>query len=37
LAGALLIVTLLARLFPAIPIVETIEEAKPEHLATEIS
>jgi Ni/Fe-hydrogenase subunit HybB-like protein len=37
LAGALLIVTLLARFFPAIPIVETIEEAKPDHNFEEIS
>lgn len=31
LAGALLIVTFLARIFPAIPVVETIEEADPNH------
>lgn len=37
LAGALLIVTLLARFFPAIPIVETIDEANPDHKAPEIS
>jgi molybdopterin-containing oxidoreductase family membrane subunit len=37
LAGALLIVTLLARLFPAIPIVETIDEATPGHESPEIS
>lgn len=37
LAGALLIVTLLTRLFPAIPMVETIEEANPEHKETEIA
>lgn len=37
LAGALLIVTLLARIFPAIPMVETIEEADPNHIETEIS
>lgn len=37
LAGALLIVTLLARLFPAIPMVETMEEADPEHHEVDIS
>ncbi len=35
LAGALLIVTLMARLLPAIPVVETIEEADPNHKAPE--
>lgn len=35
LAGALLIVTLMARLFPAIPVVETIDEANPEHKTAE--
>ncbi len=35
LAGALLIITLLARLFPAIPLVETIEGEKHKHRATE--
>jgi molybdopterin-containing oxidoreductase family membrane subunit len=37
LAGALLIITLLARLFPVIPVVETIEEANPNHHETEMS
>lgn len=36
LAGALLIITLLARLFPVIPVVETIEEANPNHHETEM-
>lgn len=37
LAGALLVVTLLARFLPAIPMVETIEEAGPNHKEHEIA
>jgi Ni/Fe-hydrogenase subunit HybB-like protein len=37
LAGALLVVTLLARFLPAIPMVETIEEADPNHKEHEIA
>lgn len=35
LAGALLVITLLARIFPPIPVVETMEEADPNHVEPE--